>query len=98
MVYSEFFDHNEFNNCGPYRPYASETAFLRIENAFSNFRNAVSGPEKKNRAGMCEERNSSPWLMATISMLQEAALRFYSLDIDVRTHKMNLFSRFSFAA
>ncbi len=48
----------------PKHPYASETAFSRIENAFSNFRNAVSAAEKRNRAGMCEETNSSS-LMAT---------------------------------
>jgi hypothetical protein len=39
MIYSDFSHHNEFNNIRSYNPYASEIAFLRMENAFSNFRN-----------------------------------------------------------
>jgi hypothetical protein len=64
MVYSEIFHYYEFNNYSSYHQYASETSFSRMENAFSNIRNAVSGPEKKNRARMWEETNS-PSLMAT---------------------------------
>jgi hypothetical protein len=47
MICTDFFHHNEFNKLRAYNPYASETALLRMENAFSNFRNEVSGPGKK---------------------------------------------------